>query len=97
MNPQLPPLPEPELIVDDDARPSDSHSFLAYTNAAMTAYGLQCAEEERARILTGLDRMSDQCRALGQEREASGDAVGLRFMRHRLQELALVRNLVNGK
>lgn len=49
MNPQLPPLPEPELasqIVDSTMRYTTVYSYQA---SEMTAYGLQCAEAERAR------------------------------------------------
>lgn len=54
MNPQLPPLPEPEGVIYLQDRPYDrgwATSEDAYSSAQMTAYGLQCADAERARCV----------------------------------------------
>jgi len=50
---QLPPLPEPQSTLDKNLSIGEIRGAVAHTDAAMTAYGLQCAEaaveRERAR------------------------------------------------
>lgn len=71
-------------------------SFEAYEQS-MDAVIAAAVERERARIIAGIDDMSDQCRALRNSARLGGDEVGARCMTNRLQELALVYGLVGRK
>lgn len=70
MNPQLPPLPELPRADGDFSEDNGALSF-TYTQAKMeayaTAYGLQCAEAERARCLLEVTGLMDKLRPSGEE------------------------------